>query len=66
MAAWCRRWLGAEPVEVVFRAGYLSEVTGLWPAPDDRDGDLDAHPGPVWLERLAEEVAERAAPAGVA
>ena len=29
MAAWCRRWLGAEPVEVLFRAGYLSAVTGL-------------------------------------
>jgi hypothetical protein len=29
MAAWCRRWLGTEPVEVLFRAGYLSEVTGL-------------------------------------
>jgi hypothetical protein len=21
-AAWCRRWLGGEPVEVLFRAGY--------------------------------------------
>ena len=29
LAAWCRRWLGAEPVAVLFRAGYLSEVTGL-------------------------------------
>jgi hypothetical protein len=28
MVAWCRRWLGADPVEVLFRAGYLSEVTG--------------------------------------
>jgi hypothetical protein len=29
MVAWCRRWLGADPVEVLLRAGYLSEVTGL-------------------------------------
>jgi hypothetical protein len=28
MVAWCRRWLGADPVEVLFRAGYLSELTG--------------------------------------
>jgi hypothetical protein len=29
LAGWCRRWLGAEPAAVLFRAGYLSEVTGL-------------------------------------
>jgi hypothetical protein len=29
LVAWCRRWLGADPVEVLFRSGYLSEVTGL-------------------------------------
>ena len=29
VVAWCRRWLGAEPVQVLFRAGYLSQVTGL-------------------------------------
>jgi hypothetical protein len=29
VAAWCRRWLRAEPEEVLFRAGYLSAVTGL-------------------------------------
>ncbi|MDP9207218.1 MAG: hypothetical protein M3O65_01700, partial [Actinomycetota bacterium] len=29
LADWCRRWLGAAPVAVLFRAGYLSEVTGL-------------------------------------
>ena len=29
LAAWCRRLLGAEPEAVLFRAGYLSEVTGL-------------------------------------
>jgi len=170
LTAWCRRWLGAEPVEVLFRAGYLAEVTGLrladgrgvvvkarppaarlrgcvavqaaladagfpcprplagpaplgrlaataeelvaggdlltpgdgaagrfaallaelvrlapdpatlpslapsppwaawdhpgpglWPPPDDRDGDLDAHPGPAWLDRLAAAVRERLA-----
>jgi hypothetical protein len=29
VVAWCRRRLGAEPAEVLFRAGYLSQVTGL-------------------------------------
>jgi hypothetical protein len=170
LAAWCRRWLGAEPVEVLFRSGYLSEVTGLrladgrgvvvkarppaarlrgcvaaqaalagagfpcprplagpaplgglaataeelvagghllapgdgaagrfaallaelvhlapdpatlpslapsppwaawdhpdpglWPPPDDRDGDLNAHPGPAWLDRLGAAVRDRLA-----
>jgi hypothetical protein len=170
MVAWCRRWLGADPVEVLFRAGYLSEVTGLrladgrgvvvkarapaarlrgcveaqaalaaarfpcprplagpaplgvlaataeelvpgghllppgpdaagrfasllaelvhlapdpaalptlrpsppwaawdhdhpglWPPPDDRDGDLNDHPGPAWLDRVAAGVRDRLA-----
>ena len=162
-AAWCRRYLGAEPAAVLFRAGYLSEVTGLrladgrevvvkarppaarlrgcvavqaalagagfpcprplagpaplgrlaatgeelvgggdllgpgagrrravrrpagragpprprpggradpgavpalgglWPPPDDRDGSLDDHPGPAWLDRVAAAVRERLA-----
>jgi hypothetical protein len=29
LAAWCRRWLGAGPAAVLFRAGHLSTVTGL-------------------------------------
>jgi hypothetical protein len=29
VVAWCRRWLGAGPVQVLFRAGCLSQVTGL-------------------------------------
>jgi hypothetical protein len=170
MVAWCRRWLGADPVKVLFRAGYLSEVTGLrladgrgvvvkarapsarlrgcvaaqaalaaarfpcprplagpaplgalaataeelvpgghllppgpdaagrfasllaelvrlapdpaalptlrpsppwaawdhdhpglWPPPDDRDGDLNDHPGPAWLDRVAAGVRDRLA-----
>jgi hypothetical protein len=170
MVAWCRRWLGADPVEVLLRAGYLSEVTGLrladgrgvvvkarppsprlrgcvaaqaalaaagfpcprplagpatlgalaataeelvpgghllppgpdaaarfasllaelvrlapdpaalptlrpsppwaawdhdhpglWPPPDDRDGDLNDHPGPAWLDRVAARVRDRLA-----
>ena len=170
IAAWCRRWLGAEPAAVLFRAGYLSEVTGLrladgrgvvvkarapaarlggcvavqaalaasgfpcprplagpaplgrlaataeelvpgggplppgpeaagrfatllaelvrlapdpaavptlapsppwaawdhpgpglWPPPDDRDGDLGEHPGPAWLDRVGAAVRERLA-----
>src|SRR4030095_2925775 len=34
---------------------------GLWPPPDDRDGDLNAHPGPARLERLAAAVRGRLA-----
>ena len=29
MAAWCRQWLGAEPTDVLFEQGHLSQVTGL-------------------------------------
>ena len=132
LVAWCRRWLGAEPVAVLFRAGVpvagdraapgrrargggqgataeelvaggdllapgpdaagrfaslLAELVrlapdpaavptlapspawaawdhdhpGLWPPPDDRVGDLDDHPGPAWLDRVAAAVRERLA-----
>lgn len=27
--AWCRRWLGSDPVEVLFESSHLSSVTGL-------------------------------------
>lgn len=29
MEAWCKRWLGAEPRDVLFQQGHLSQVTGL-------------------------------------
>ena len=29
IGAWCRRWLGAEPTQVLFQAGHLSQVLGL-------------------------------------
>jgi hypothetical protein len=29
LAAWCQRWLGAEPTEVLFRSGHLSQVMGV-------------------------------------
>jgi hypothetical protein len=29
VVAWCRRRLDSEPVQVLFRAGHLSQVTGL-------------------------------------
>jgi hypothetical protein len=29
IAAWCRRWLGAEPSDVLFHQGHLSQVMGL-------------------------------------
>jgi hypothetical protein len=41
--AWCRRWLGSEPAAVLFRAGYLSQVTGLRLA-DGRGVVLKARP----------------------
>ena len=70
LAAWCRRWLGAEPVAVLFRAGYLSEVTGLRLA-DGREVVVKARPpaarmagGGPQLDRLAAEVAERVGRAG--
>jgi hypothetical protein len=25
---------------------------GIWPLPDDRDDDLNRHPGPVWLDEV--------------
>lgn len=34
---------------------------GVWPHPDDRDTELNAHPGPPWLDRLANRVRERLA-----
>jgi phosphotransferase family enzyme len=43
VVAWCRRWLVAEPVQVLFRAGYLSQVTGLRLA-DGRAVVLKARP----------------------
>jgi len=33
----------------------------VWPTPDDRDGDLNHHPGPAWLDRAATGVRERLA-----
>jgi hypothetical protein len=39
LAAWCRRWLVAEPVAVLFQAGYLSQVTSTTtPAPPGSTG----------------------------
>jgi hypothetical protein len=32
-----------------------------WPPPDDRDGDLNDHPGPAWLDRVATAVRSRLA-----
>jgi hypothetical protein len=29
VAAWCKRWLGVEPTDVLFHQGHLSEVIGL-------------------------------------
>jgi hypothetical protein len=67
MVAWCRRWLGADPVEVLFRAGYLSEVTGLrlagsapWPRPPRSwcRAATCSRPGPDAAGRFASLLAE--------
>ena len=29
IATWCRRWLGAEPTDILFHQEHLSQVTGL-------------------------------------
>jgi len=29
VAAWCARWLGAQPTSVLFEVAHLSSVTGL-------------------------------------
>ena len=40
---WCERWLSAEPVEVIFATGHLSEVIGLRLA-DDREVVVKVRP----------------------
>ena len=42
-------------------AAWDHDRPGLWPLPDDRGGDLDDHPGPAWLDRVAAAVRARLA-----
>jgi len=42
-------------------AAWDHDHPGLWPPPDDLDGDLDDHPGPSWLDRVAAAVRARLA-----
>jgi Ser/Thr protein kinase RdoA (MazF antagonist) len=42
-------------------AAWDHDHPGLWPPPDDRDGDLNDHPGPAWLDRVAAGVRDRLA-----
>jgi hypothetical protein len=39
--------------------GWDHAEPGLWPAPEDRDVDLNACPGPQWLDRVAAAVRGR-------
>jgi hypothetical protein len=39
-------------------AAWDHDHPGLWPPPDDRDGNLDDHPGPAWLDRVAATVSQ--------
>ncbi|HEX5494106.1 MAG TPA: phosphotransferase [Mycobacteriales bacterium] len=41
--------------------GWDHDRPGCWPVPDDLDTDLNAHPGPAWLDRLAVRVRARLA-----
>ena len=34
---------------------------GIWPLPDDRDDDLNHHPGPVWLDAVGRRARRRLA-----
>jgi hypothetical protein len=40
-------------------AGWDHPEPGLWPAPEDRDADLNACPQPRWLARIAAAVRDR-------
>jgi len=40
-------------------AGWDHTETGLWPAPEDRDVDLNAYREPQWLDRIAAAVRDR-------
>ena len=40
-------------------AGWDHDEPGLWPAPEDRDVNLNACPGPRWLDRVAAAVRGR-------
>lgn len=47
--------------------GWDHQEPGVWPAPDDRDADLNAHGGATWLDAVADAArrrlqADRAAP----
>ncbi len=35
------------------------ERDGVWPTPDDRDDDLNAHPEPAWLDEVGRRVRDR-------
>jgi Phosphotransferase enzyme family len=39
--------------------GWDHTEPGLWPAPEDRDVDLDAHPEPRWLDLIAAAVRDQ-------
>jgi hypothetical protein len=40
-------------------AGWDRTEPELWPVPEDRDVDLNAHPGPRWLDRVAAAVRDQ-------
>ena len=42
-------------------AGWDHTEDGVWPMPDDRAADLNAHPGPAWLDAVGERVRTRLA-----
>jgi len=75
ISAWCRRSLGEGLARVRFRSGHLAQVPalapsppwtawdhpgpGLWPERDDEGRDLNARPGPGWVDAAARGVRQR-------
>jgi Ser/Thr protein kinase RdoA (MazF antagonist) len=39
--------------------GWNHEATGTWPRPDDIDVDLNAEPGPPWIDTIGRSLRER-------
>lgn len=39
--------------------GWDHGQSGVWPFPDDLDADLNKHPGPAWLDEVAERARHR-------
>jgi hypothetical protein len=54
--SWCASPLDAATVSTLAPSpawvGWDHACEKLWPAPDDREGDLNGHPGDRWLDEI--------------